>query len=189
MLAFLCWNRHGNTAEKLCEHYGKQPSEIAARHFADKTSRANLRQLIREQWWKLAGAANQYADETEMKALDENQCPEQLQKLLDADGVVLKPFEHRRRSYAQLTDQQFYEQAVRLTYIIAAYGAEYVARKEVEAAIRIFEQEVRSQLSGKANLSAWATMAKISEAVQYEQQNQGYLQCEIPSTCLSFMEI
>ncbi|MEM6866764.1 MAG: hypothetical protein AAF528_00070 [Cyanobacteria bacterium P01_C01_bin.121] len=178
MLDFFIWEEeYRDTATKLRENYGADPAEVATKCFVGRHSKANLRNFIHEQWFELKNAADRYGDKFQDDLLGRCKCPKQLQMLFDEQDICFEPFETRRGKYPQLTNKQFYEQAVKLTYTIASYGAEYVAK-----------QKSKIQAVEKAGMITMEAVSGVADAMQQHLQAQGYLQCELPPAYLANLE-
>lgn len=132
----------------LFESYGRDPAEIAAEIYADKNLRSALREIMNQQSQNLAFRATHYGDIPRHTETIRNEkghydfaasyardfaassLGPELQKRLDAEGITLKPFYTNRRANMKLSNEEFYEQAVRYVYAIAEYHTLYEKRQE-----------------------------------------------------------
>lgn len=176
-----------NTGWILEEHYGEDSATIAAQHFADRKSKADIRKFINSQAMALEWRASQYyKDQSHAEPLawkydqrKEGKWPKPLQEKLDQEGIILRAYEERRRQYPKLSDQEFYEQTVKLAYTLALYTGKYELEKEAEKRKTENEREAKQMTQARP---------AIFDCLHQSQVDDGYLQCDLPPGYLEWVQ-
>ncbi|ESA37131.1 hypothetical protein N836_00180 [Leptolyngbya sp. Heron Island J] len=166
----LVFKQHRKASEVLNQHYGEDPAVIAAQYFTTANDRTYLRGLMYRQADRLYWEGRSQGDiqskpdiflarESWIAGLKESSLGQALQARLDSEGIIIRPFEEGRRLYKQLSNEEFYKQAIQFVYCMATVTTEYLQQLDYE---KWFEDH-----------------SKTHPEIYKRQQKQGYLQCDI----------